>query len=497
MTSERAIVWHRRDLRIRDNPVLDEALSHGAPVPVYVVDPSWFEHELVSDARKEFVLESLAALKTQYRQLGSDLAVLIGDPVEVLSEVDGRVIVAKDPNWFDRERERTVRSRFDSIEADAVVYDADDPRDGWREQARSWFKQKPVHVPESLPSNTLSSDVSIDRCHDRFSIDPDQQRFGEGGAPAAQRRLASFLKDIESYAGCLSSPADAEEQTSHLSPYIRYGTISIREIYQRVADRKEQMEDTRSAELFMDRLVWHQHFRQKLEDNPDLHKEAINPVYRGLYKDERDQELITAWKQGRTGYPLVDASMRALVATGWLSFRMRALAASFFSYILKQWWKIGADFFFRHLIDADVAINYYQWQMQSGLVGVHANRIYDPSKQVREHDPEGRFIRKYVPELRGVPDQYLAEPWTMPAAVQEEKGISIGDEYPEPVVDYEREARRARAFFKKHASAAYQAFEEDQVWQKASLSEDHDRDTILEKADGRQVDLNAFGDGED
>ncbi|PSH01945.1 MAG: deoxyribodipyrimidine photolyase, partial [Nanohaloarchaea archaeon QH_8_44_6] len=209
--------------------------------------------------------------------------------------------------------------------------------------------------------------------------------------------------------------------------------------------------------MFLDRIAWQKHFQRKIQSNPKLFEEAINPVYQDLNKENFDEEKIRAWKNGETGFPLVDASMRALVETGWLNFRMRAMTASFFSYIMKQWWKTGADFFYRHLIDADVAINYYQWQMQSGLVGVHANRIYNPTKQVKENDPNGKFIRKYVPELRAVPDEYIAEPWEMPEKAQQKCGVRIGKNYPERIVDYEREARKVREFFKRKAPEAYKA----------------------------------------
>jgi deoxyribodipyrimidine photo-lyase len=244
--------------------------------------------------------------------------------------------------------------------------------------------------------------------------------------------------------------------------------------------------------MFLDRIVWQKHFQRKIEANPKLFEEAINPVYRGLNEENFDEENVVAWKTGKTGYPLIDASMRALKETGWLNFRMRAMCASFFSYILKQWWKIGADHFYRHLVDADVAINYYQWQMQSGLIGVHANRIYDPTKQVKDNDPKGEFIRKYVPELRPVPDGFIAEPWKMPEKVQEKCGVEIGKNYPRPVVNYDREARKAREFFSKKTPEAYSAFEDDEVWQKACLSSRYDRDKILEKAGKPQSDLDNF-----
>ncbi|EGQ43545.1 MAG: deoxyribodipyrimidine photolyase [Candidatus Nanosalina sp. J07AB43] len=246
------------------------------------------------------------------------------------------------------------------------------------------------------------------------------------------------------------------------------------------------------AEMFKDRLFWQQHFNQKIEDNPDLFNEAINPVYRDLWKDNHSQQKINSWKKGETGFPLIDASMRALTKTGWLNFRMRAMCASFFSYILKQWWKIGADHYYKHLIDADVAINYYQWQMQSGLVGVHANRIYNPTKQAKENDPKGRFIRKYVPELRPVPDKYIHTPWKMPDQTQEKLNIEIGEDYPRPVIDYDRESKKSRQYFQRKSSEAYSAFEDDKVWEKASLSSKHSREEILSKAENKQKGLEDF-----
>lgn len=176
---------------------------------------------------------------------------------------------------------------------------------------------------------------------------------------------------------------------------------------------------------------------------------------------------------------MVDASMRALIHTGFINFRMRAMVASFFSYILKQWWRIGADFMYYHLTDADPAINYAQWQMQCGLVGCHPNRIYNPRKQARENDPEGEFIREYVPELRDLPAPFLARPEKAPLHAQEQSGVTIGDDedatYPYPVVDFEREATRAREQFSDLAGAARDALQDPDVRQRASLSRERRR----------------------
>ncbi len=485
------IVWHRRDLRTGDNKALSEAGEEAQPV--FIFDPEWLENDLVSDARTEFVLESLKDLNRQYIEKGSHLALLHGNPIEKLEQfsADHEIYFNKDANHFRQKMEQEVREKFQGVDNSAIDTSGRDQSD-WGRKAKKWFQDDRIRAPESLKSNTVESEVTIDEIREIYSITPEKEKFGEGGTTEARKRLESFLDRIEDYSGCISPPSKAEASTSHLSPYIRYGCISPREVYQRAAEVKSEVDNRQSVEMFMDRVFWQQHFNQKIEDNPQLFREAINPVYRDLNKDNIDKEKIEVWKNGRTGFPLVDASMRALVETGWLNFRMRAMCASFFSYILKQWWKDGADFFYRHLIDADVAINYYQWQMQSGLIGVHANRIYNPTKQVEENDPEGDFIRKYVPELRTVPTEYIAEPWKMPEEVQRENGVIIGRNYPEPVVDYSREAQKAREYFKKKAPEAYSSFEDDEVWKKASLSSRHSRKKILDRAGPQQRDLADF-----
>jgi len=485
------VVWHRRDLRTNDNMALSEAGREAQPV--YIFDPEWLNNELVSGHRIEFVLESLKDLNRQYMNKGSRLALMEGRPVKKLQDLsqEHEVFFNMDANHFRREKEEEARKKFTGVQNSVVNPEGRD-RENFDARIENWFNEDPKKPPEKLDSNKLQNTVTLEEIRSKYSIESDKEKFGHGGTKIAEERLDKFLDRIGYYSGCISSPSKAEASTSHLSPYIRYGCISPREVYQEAKEMKKKVDNQRSVKMFLDRIVWHQHFNQKIEDNPDLHKEAINPVYRDLNKENHNQELVDDWKNGKTGFPLVDASMRALKETGWLNFRMRAMTASFFSYILKQWWKIGADYFYKQLIDADVAINYYQWQMQSGLIGVHANRIYNPTKQVKENDPKGKFIRKYVPELRKVPDKYIAEPWKIPGKIQEEKGIKIGKNYPEPIINYEREARKAREFFKKKAPEAYSAFKNDEVWKQASLSSRHSRKEILEKAGKKQSDLNNF-----
>ncbi len=488
------IIYHRRDLRTKDNKALEIAGKNAAPV--YIFDPGEWSHNLSLDARQKFTIESLKDLNRQYIRLGTELTFLHGNPVEILSNLkeDGhKVLFNKDANHFFQEKEKVLRNKFTGLNGNAVIYSENGRPEKWANNAKHWFESKQYQRPESINENNLQSNTSFEEIKEIYSIDPEKENFGTGGSFEAEKRLNNFIGSIDSYSGCISSPSKAEASTSHLSPYIRHGCISPRQVYQRVKEKTDGRNNERSVEMFKDRIFWQQHFNQKIEDNPKLFEEAVNPVYRDLYRDKRNEKKVEAWKNGETGYPLVDASMRALVETGWLNFRMRAMCASFYSYGLKQWWKEGADFFYKHLIDADVAINYYQWQMQSGLIGVHANRIYNPTKQVRENDPEGRFIKKYVLELQNVPEEFIAEPWNMPERVQKEVGVIIGEDYPEPIINHEREARKAREFFKSKAGKAYASFKDDEIWRKASLSSRHDREDILEKADDSQKDLSSFG----
>jgi|APHM01.1.fsa_nt_gi Deoxyribodipyrimidine photolyase len=487
------IVLHRKDLRTEDNRAVEAAGKKA--LPIYVFDPDEWGHDLSLDARQEFVLESLKDLNRQYIKLGTELTFYHGDTVEILCKLKSKghkVFFNRSSNHFFQEKEEKLRKKFKPVKGDAVKVSENGRPEKWANYAKHWFESEEYVPPNSIESNRLEGNISMQEVRKKYNIDSEKKKLGKGGSFEAHKKLEKFIQNIDTYSGSLSSPSKAESSTSHLSPYIRHGCVSPRQVYQKVVHETDSRNEKRSVEMFKDRVFWQQHFNQKIEDNPKVFEEAINPVYRGLNKDNYNEEKVEAWKNGETGYPLVDASMRALVDTGWLNFRMRAMCASFFSYILKQWWKTGADFFYKHLIDADVGINYYQWQMQCGLIGVHANRIYNPNKQIKDNDPNGEFIKKYIPELRAVPEEYIAKPWKMPEKIQEKCSIKIGESYPEPIIDYEREAKRARKFFKRKAPQAYAEFEKDGVWRKASLSSRHDRKEILDKAADSQKSLSDF-----
>jgi len=267
----------------------------------------------------------------------------------------------------------------------------------------------------------------------------------------------------------MSSPLTAPSACSRLSPHLAYGTVSLRTVHHAVEEVAAELKDEgtslrerparpgsttewrRALGSFRKRLRWHDHFIQKLESEPEIEFRNMSRAYDGLRdEDEAGWDAETrfrfeAWTAGRTGYPMVDACMRYLDATGWINFRMRAMLVSFAAYHLWLHWRPVARVLAQRFVDFEPGIHYPQCQMQSGVTGINALRIYSPAKQLLDHDPDGRFVRKWVPELRAVPSELLSEPHLMSRGVQEQVGCVIDRDYPAPLVDHRTAYRRARA----------------------------------------------------
>lgn len=283
-----------------------------------------------------------------------------------------------------------------------------------------------------------------------------------GGEPVAANVLDDFLsRRGRSYAGGISSPLSAATSCSRLSPYLAFGAISIRIVWQASETRRREVASAlatttapaeratlrawqRSLRAMQSRLHWHCHFMQKLEDEPEIEFHNMVRAVDGLREQEISASRLAAWQTGHTGYPLVDACMRSLVATGWLTFRMRALLVSFASYSLWLHWRPTGIHLARQFLDFEPGIHWSQMQMQSGTTGINTLRIYNPTKQALEQDPHGVFIKRWVPELAGVPPVFIHMPWTMSAAVQEASGCRIDREYPAPLVDHALAIRVAK-----------------------------------------------------
>jgi deoxyribodipyrimidine photo-lyase len=233
-----------------------------------------------------------------------------------------------------------------------------------------------------------------------------------------------------------------------LSPYLAYGAISIKRVYQATLAREHELRDARAAGATIDarwlgslssyvgRLHWHCHFMQKLEDQPSLEFTNQARAYDGIRENDFDADRFAAWTAGATGYPMIDACMRALHRGGWINFRMRAMLMSFASYHLWLHWRPTAVYLGSQFLDFEPGIHYPQSQMQSGTTGINTLRVYSPAKQAMDQDPTGAFIKRYVPELARVPAQYIAEPHVMPPLVAASLDFRIGVDYPAPIVDH-------------------------------------------------------------
>jgi deoxyribodipyrimidine photo-lyase len=284
----------------------------------------------------------------------------------------------------------------------------------------------PLHQPE-LP--TLAD----------LGLGPHGKALQAAGEKAARSTLKSFLQVRGyDYRKALSSPLTAEDGCSRLSPHLAFGTLSLRTVHQATEVAISHTPDRTLAYAlrgFAGRLRWHCHFMQKLEDEPGIEFHNFARVCDGLREHNFNDAHFAAWCEGRTGYPMVDACMRSLVATGWLNFRMRAMLVSFASYHLWLHWRPTGLFLARQFLDYEPGIHWSQMQMQSGTTGINTLRIYSPTKQAQDQDPQGVFIRRWVPELAKVPLPYLAEPWKMDSSLQHLAGCRIGVDYPEPIVD--------------------------------------------------------------
>ena len=300
----------------------------------------------------------------------------------------------------------------------------------------------PAIDPGPIPTEPGSG---VDRC-------PSRQ---PGGRAAGQALLDSFLHDRGArYHKEMSSPNAAFDSCSRLSPHIALGTISIREAAQATRRRLDAVRALDPAargawpaalSAFVGRLHWHCHFIQKLESEPRLEFENQHRAYDGLRPDAPDPHHLAAWSRGETGWPFLDACMRALTATGWINFRMRAMLMAVSSYQLWQPWRPASLHLARLFTDYEPGIHYPQSQMQSGTTGINTVRLYNPIKQSRDQDPDGRFIRRWIPALAGVADRFIHEPWLMDTAEQHRAGCVIGSDYPAPVVDHIQAAKAARA----------------------------------------------------
>lgn len=457
------IVWFKRDLRLHDHQPLVEAAAMGMVLPLYVVEPEALRQADAAPRHWHFVWQSLGELDQALKELsGSGLVLRVGEIIPVLAAIHRKTSILglwshqETGNAWSYARDRSVGiwTRKQGIpwreyQQNGVVRGLKS-RNGWSTAWKKFTSASLILSPDNLTVAPISSDPWPQvqkQVQALFNTRPDAcSKAQTGGRREAMRLLENFLqRRAADYARGMSSPLSAASVCSRLSPHLAYGTISVREIINAIKNQDLTKEKgwARNMRALEARLAWRSHFIQKLESEPELEFRNLHPAL----ADQRqhiDPILFSAWTQGQTGFPLVDACMRMLHATGWINFRMRAMLAAFACYHLWQPWQAAGLHLARLFIDYEPGIHWSQMQMQSGSTGINAFRIYNPVKQSYEQDPSGQFIRRWIPELAQVPKDWIHEPWRMPEMIQQTYQCRIGVDYPLPIVDHEKAARVAR-----------------------------------------------------
>ncbi len=457
--SSTAIVWFRRDLRVHDHPGLAAALEeHAHVVPAFVLDRRLLRGRFPSAARTEFLLGCLRELREALRARGGDLVVREGAPESVLADLAreagaGAVYFASDVSPFAMARDRRVEGALREAGVRArrtpgnFIADVGKPRTQGGEPFvvftpfwRAWqqLPRRPVHDAPSSLALPAGLEPGLLPSLGELGYEPELAEPFPPGERAGRERMAGWLETgLDHYRDLHDRMVGG---SSELSPYLHFGCVSAREL----AGRAEAS-GARRAGAYVRQLAWRDFYAHVLLHHPGNAREAHQPRFRALETAD-DREGFAAWREGRTGFPLVDAAMRQLRARGWMHNRARLVVGSFLTKDLHVDWRWGEAHFMRYLLDGDEASNNGNWQWIAS-VGTDPQpafrRIYNPARQQARFDPEGEYVRRWVPELREVPDDKLAEPWTMDAGEQRAASCVIGRDYPAPIVDHQAERRRA------------------------------------------------------
>ncbi len=470
-----AIVWFRRGLRLADNRALCAALAASERVAcVFVLDPALLSHPSSAPVRVRFLFEGLAALDADLRSRGGRLVIRHGDPIDELPRLAHEigaadVFFSREIEPYGRNRDAQVTARLAAmgvdvhtendhllIEPDALSTKAGGIYTVFSPYKRAWLERDPgvpLPAPDRVPdvpalaSEPLPSPQAV-ACLQTPGI--------RGGEAAALQRLERFLaSSAADYETARDRPG--QDATSRLSAYLKFGMVSARQVYASVRALRPKLPIERrvAVDTFVSELAWRDFYAQILWHFPHVAERSFQPTYDTL-EWENDESRFAAWCAGRTGYPMVDAAMRQLATEGWMHNRARMIVASFLTKDLLCDWRWGEAYFMAHLIDGDQAANNGGWQWAAGT-GTDAQpyfRIFNPVRQGETFDPDGAYVRRWVPELERVPRRFVHQPWRLSATEQAAVGCVLGRDTPQRIVDHDERRARALTLYRQAAARA-------------------------------------------
>ncbi len=463
----RILVWFRRALRVDDNPALWNALHDGVEVVPLLCLSGASSYQKLTERRK-FLRSVIRSLDADLRDRGTALHVRTGDPAVALPaaaaayQADAVYAVGlHDAPGMHRDAQ--LKKKLEGMgvvlilwpdrvmrEANEVLTAAGSPYKVFTPYKRAWLQgaddvPRPVPMPRKIRSVAMA-----DGSQSLAALSWTDGVHGDASA-GAQRLLRAFLKNSAArYAARRDIPG--VDGTSRLSPHLSVGSISIRRVYWAVREAAEHAAPSARGgySTFISELIWREFYYQILVHFPHVLETAFREEFRKLRWSENARHF-TQWSEGMTGYPIVDAAMRQLLQEGWMHNRARMIVASFLTKDLHVSWQRGEQHFFRHLADADLASNNGGWQWAAGT-GTDASpwfRIFNPVLQAKKFDPDGAYVRRYVPELRALPASHIHEPWSMNMQEQEAHGCVVGKHYPRPVVDHPEQRAKTIMLYKR------------------------------------------------